>query len=209
MTMSDPVTIEVFSDYVCSWCYLGDNRMKTLKQNFDITVQLIHFPLHPDTPDEGRTLQDMFGCGPEEIEAKNTRMKGLMQDEGLAYNDRSHTYNSRLAQEIGTWADTQDGGDAIHDKFYQAYFVDGRNVGDIDVIIDIVKSARLDENEASAMLDERRFKDAVDADWAKSHSYGVTGVPTFVCNGQGLVGAQPYEGLAQLVEQAGAKRLGG
>ena len=209
MTMSDPVTIEVFSDYVCPWCYLGDNRMKTLKQNFDITVQLIHFPLHPDTPDEGRTLQDMFGCGPEEIEAKNTRMKGLMQDEGLAYNDRSHTYNSRLAQEIGTWADTQDGGDAIHDKFYQAYFVDGRNVGDIDVIIDIVKSARLDENEASAMLDERRFKDAVDADWAKSHSYGVTGVPTFVCNGQGLVGAQPYEGLAQLVEQAGAKRLGG
>jgi predicted DsbA family dithiol-disulfide isomerase len=209
MTRSDPVTIEVFSDYVCPWCYLGDNRMKTLKQNFDITVQLIHFPLHPDTPDEGRTLQDMFGCGPEEIEAKNTRMKGLMQDEGLAYNDRSHTYNSRLAQEIGTWADTQDGGDAIHDKFYQAYFVDGRNVGDIDVIIDIVKSARLDENEASAMLDERRFKDAVDADWAKSHSYGVTGVPTFVCNGQGLVGAQPYEGLAQLVEQAGAKRLGG
>ena len=183
MTMSDPVTIEVFSDYVCSWCYLGDNRMKTLKQNFDITVQLIHFPLHPYTPDEGRTLQDMFGCGPEEIEAKNTRMKGLMQDEGLAYNDRSHTYNSRLAQEIGTWADTQDGGDAIHDKFYQAYFVDGRNVGDIDVIIYIVKSAGLDENEARAVLDERRFKDAVDADWAKSHSYGVTGVPTFVFNG--------------------------
>jgi predicted DsbA family dithiol-disulfide isomerase len=209
MTRSDPVTIEVFSDYVCPWCYLGDNRMKTLKQNFDITVQLIHFPLHPDTPDEGRTLQDMFGCEPEEIEAKNTRMKGLMQDEGLAYNDRSHTYNSRLAQEIGTWADTQDGGDAIHDKFYQAYFVDGRNVGDIDVIIDIVKSAGLDENEARAVLDKRRFKDAVDADWAKSHSYGVTGVPTFVCNGQGLVGAQPYEGLAQLVEQAGAKRLGG
>ena len=209
MTMSDPVTIEVFSDYVCPWCYLGDNRMKTLKQNFDITVQLIHFPLHPDTPDEGRTLQDMFGCGPEEIEAKNTRMKGLMQDEGLAYNDRSHTYNSRLAQEIGTWADTQDGGDAIHDKFYQAYFLDGRNVGDIDVIIDIVKSAGLDENEARAVLDERRFKDVVDADWAKSHSYGVTGVPTFVCNGQGLVGAQPYEGLAQLVEQADAKRLGG
>jgi predicted DsbA family dithiol-disulfide isomerase len=170
---------------------------------------LIHFPLHPDTPDEGRTLQDMFGCGPEEIEAKNTRMKGLMETEGLSYNDRSHTYNSRLAQEIGTWADTQAGGEAIHDKFYEAYFVNGRNVGDLYVIIDVVKSAGLDEQEARAVLDERRFKGAVDADWEKSHSYGVTGVPTFVCKGQGLVGAQPYEGLEQLMQEAGAERRGG
>ncbi len=207
--MSDPITLEVFSDYVCPWCYLGDNRVKKIKQNFDITIQLIHFPLHPDTPDEGRTLQDMFGCGPEEIEAKNTRMKGLMETEGLSYNDRSHTYNSRLAQEIGTWADTQAGGEAIHDKFYEAYFVNGRNVGDLDVIIDVVKSAGLDEQEARAVLDDRRFKDAVDADWEKSHSYGVTGVPTFVCKGQGLVGAQPYEGLEQLMQEAGAERRGG
>jgi predicted DsbA family dithiol-disulfide isomerase len=207
--MSDPITLEVFSDYVCPWCYLGDNRVKKIKQNFDITIQLIHFPLHPDTPDEGRTLQDMFGCGPEEIEAKNTRMKGLMETEGLSYNDRSHTYNSRLAQEIGTWADTQAGGEAIHDKFYEAYFVNGRNVGDLYVIIDVVKSAGLDEQEARAVLDERRFKGAVDADWEKSHSYGVTGVPTFVCKGQGLVGAQPYEGLEQLMQEAGAERRGG
>ena len=206
MTMSDPVTIEVFSDYVCPWCYLGDNRMKTLKQNFDITVQLIHFPLHPETPAEGRTLRDLFNCGPEEIEAKNTRMKGLMEAEGLPYSERSHTYNSRLAQEIGTWAETQDGGNAIHDKFFESYFVDRRNVGDVDVIIDIVKSVGLDEIEARAVLEERRFKDAVDADWAKSHSNGVTGVPTFFSNGQGLVGAQPYEGLQQLMEGAGAVR---
>ena len=209
MTMSDPITLEVFSDYVCPWCYLGDNRVKKLKQNFDIIIRLVHFPLHPETPDEGRTLQDLFRCGPEEIEAKNANMKRLMDAEGLAFNDRSHTYNSRLAQEIGTWAETQDRGGAIHDKFFEAYFVDGRNVGDIDVIIDVVKSAGLDEQEARAVLAERRFKDAVDADWDKSHSYGVTGVPTFVCNGQGLVGAQPYEGLEQLMAEVGAKRRSG
>ena len=205
--MSEPIILELFTDYVCPWCYLGDNRVKKLKQNYDITVQMVHFPLHPDTPAEGRTLQDMFNCGPEEIEAKNTRMKGLMETEGLPYNARSHTYNSRLAQEIGTWAETQDGGNAIHDKFFEAYFVDRHNVGDIEVIIDVVKSVGLDEQEARAVLDERRFKDAVDADWEKSHSYGVSGVPTFVCNGQGLVGAQPYEGLQQLMDGAGAARL--
>ena len=207
--MPEPIALEVFSDYVCPWCYLGDNRVKKLKQDFDITVRLVHFPLHPETPSEGRTLLELFRCGPEEIEAKNTRMKGLMEREGLAYGVRSHTYNSRLAQEIGTWAETQAGGNAIHDKFFEAYFVDGRNVGDVEVIIDVVKSVGLDEQQARAVLSERRFQDAVDADWEKSHKLGVTGVPTFVANGQSLVGAQPYENLQQLMAEAGAERRGG
>jgi predicted DsbA family dithiol-disulfide isomerase len=205
--MPEPVILEVFTDYVCPWCYLGDNRVKKIKQNYDIKVQVVHFPLHPETPAEGRTLLDLFGSGPEDIKAKNTRMKGLMEAEGLPYNERSHTYNSRLAQEIGSWAETQPSGSAIHDKFFEAYFVDRRNVGDAEVIIDVVKSVGLDEQEARAVLTERRFKSAVDADWEKSRNYGVTGVPTFVSNGRGLVGAQPYEALQQLVGDAGADRL--
>jgi predicted DsbA family dithiol-disulfide isomerase len=205
--MPEPVILEVFTDYVCPWCYLGDNRVKKIKQNYDIKVQVVHFPLHPETPAEGRTLLDLFGSGPEDIKAKNTRMKGLMEAEGLPYNERSHTYNSRLAQEIGSWAETQPSGSTIHDKFFEAYFVDRRNVGDAEVIIDVVKSVGLDEQEARAVLTERRFKSAVDADWEKSRNYGVTGVPTFVSNGRGLVGAQPYEALQQLVGDAGADRL--
>ncbi|NQU58521.1 MAG: DsbA family oxidoreductase [Rhodospirillales bacterium] len=204
--MPEPILLEVFTDYVCPWCYLGDNRVKKLKQNYDIQVQLVHFPLHPETPAEGRTLLELFRCGPEEIIAKNTRMKGLMETEGLPYSERSHTYNSRLAQEIGTWAETQSSGSAIHDKFFEAYFVDCRNVGDVEVIIDVVKSVGLDEQEARAVLAERRFKAAVDADWEKSRIYGVTGVPTFVSNGQSLVGAQPLETLHQLMAEVGAER---
>ncbi len=204
--MSEPVVLEVFSDYVCPWCYLGDNRLKKIKENFDIEIKLVHFPLHPETPTEGRTLQDLFHCGPEEIVVKNTRMKGLMDAEGLPYSERSHTYNSRLAQEVGTWADTQPSGKAIHDRFFQAYFVDRRNVGDIGVILDVVKSVGLDVDEARKVIEVRLFKDAVDADWEKSHQYGVTGVPTFVSNGQGLVGAQPYEVLHRFLIEMGAEK---
>jgi len=204
--MSEPITLEVFTDYVCPWCYLGDNRVKKLKETFDIEVKLVHFPLHPETPSEGRELQDLFSCGPEEITAKNNNMRGLLEAEGLPFSDRSHTYNSRLAQEVGSWADTQDGGDDIHDKFFEAYFVDGRNVGDVDVILDVVDKAGLNVDEARAVIEERSFKDAVDADWAKSHQYGVTGVPTFVSGGQGMVGAQPYEALAQFMDEMGAPR---
>jgi len=205
--MPEPVILEVFTDYVCPWCYLGDNRVKKIKQNYDVNIQLVHFPLHPETPAEGRTLLELFGSDQEDIKAKNTRMKGLMEAEGLPYNERSHTYNSRLAQEIGAWAETQPGGTAIHDKFFEAYFVDRRNVGEVEVIIDVVKSAGLDEQEARAVLEERRFKPTIDADWEKSRNYGVTGVPTFVSNGRGLVGAQPYEALQQLVAEVGAERL--
>ena len=196
--MPDPIVLEVFSDYVCPWCYLGDNRVKKLQQNYDITVQRVHFPLHPETPAEGRARED--------FKARNPAMKGLMEAEGLPYGERSHTYNSRLAQEIGTWAETQPGGSSIHDKFFEAYFVDCRNIGDVEVIIDVVKSAGLDEGHARAVLVERRFKDAVDADWEKSLSSGVTGVPTFVSNGQRVVGAQPYEVLQQFMAAAGAQR---
>lgn len=203
--MSNPIMLEVFSDYVCPWCYLGDNRVKKLKENYDINVKLIHFPLHPDTPQEGRALMDLFSCGPEEIQIKNMRMHGIMEADGLPFKDRSHTYNSRLAQEVGSWADTQPDGEKIHDKFYEAYFVDRRNIGDADVILDVVKSVGLDETAAKAVIDDRSYKDAVDADWAKSHSYGVTGVPTFVSEGQGVVGAQPYEALLEFVTTLGAK----
>jgi predicted DsbA family dithiol-disulfide isomerase len=66
----------------------------------------------------------------------------------------------------------------------------------------------LPADEARQVLEERRFSDAVDADWQKSHRYGVTGVPTFVADKNGVVGAQPYEVLQQLVEKAGAPRRG-
>ena len=204
--MSNSVTLEVFSDYVCPWCYLGDNRVKRLKEEYDVEVKLVHFPLHPETPAEGRSLQELFRCGREDIEAKNNNMKGVMEAEGLPYSERSHTYNSRLAQETSKWAETKLGGETIHDKFYESYFVNRLNIGDIEVIIDIVKSVGLGEAEARAVINERRFKDAIDADWEKSHAYGVTGVPTFVAAGQSLVGAQPYEMLEHLVTTIGAKK---
>ena len=139
-------------------------------------------------------------------EAMYRRMKGLMDQEGLPYGRRTHTYNSRLAQELGKWADTVPGGEALHDALYRAYFVDARNIGDPEILVEIAGAVGLPGEEARAVLAERRFKDAVDADWARSRQYGVTGVPTFVAGGYGVVGAQPYEALVQLVEKAGARR---
>jgi predicted DsbA family dithiol-disulfide isomerase len=131
-------------------------------------------------------------------------MQGLMATEGLPYGERTHTYNSRLAQELGKWADTQEQGAAFHDAMFQAYFVEARNIGDIDTLVQIAERVGLPASEARDVLTERRFKAAVDADWQRSQAFGITGVPTFVANGHGVVGAQPYEVLERLLTIAGA-----
>ena len=163
----------------------------------------MHFPLHPETPEEGRSLEDLFAGRGMDMDAMYTRMKGLMDAEGLPYGQRTHTYNSRLAQELGKWADTQAGGEAIHDALYRAYFVDGRNIGDIDVLVEIAEAVGLSAEAAREVLTSRGFEASVDEDWEKSRQFGVTGVPTFVAGGYGVVGAQPYEALEQLLTQAG------
>ena len=177
-------------------------RVEKLKEAFEVETVLVHFPLHPDTPLEGRSMAEFYAQRGTDPEAAYQRMKGLMDAEGLPYGRRTHTYNSRLAQELGKWADTQPGGEAIHDALFRAYFVEGRNIGDADVLVQIAESVGLPGAEARQVLAQRTFKAAVDADWQKSHEYGVTGVPTFVAAGRGVVGAQPYEVLEQLVEEA-------
>jgi predicted DsbA family dithiol-disulfide isomerase len=181
-------------------------RIEKLKQTFEVDATLVHFPLHPETPMEGRSMAELYAGRNTDPEAMYQRMKGLMDEEGLPYGRRTHTYNSRLAQELGKWADTQPGGEALHDALYRAYFVDARNIGDAEVLVEIAQSVGLPADEARAVLAERRFKDAVDADWTKSHRYGVTGVPTFVAGRYGVVGAQPYEVLEQLLDKVGARR---
>jgi predicted DsbA family dithiol-disulfide isomerase len=166
----------------------------------------VHFPLHPETPAEGRSMAELYAGRNVDPDAMYRRMKTLMDAEGLPYGMRTHSYNSRLAQELGTWADTQPGGAALHDALYRAYFVDSRNIGDPDILVEIAGAVGLDAAEARAVLTERRCKDAVDADWAKAHRFGVTGVPTFVAGGYGVVGAQPLEALEQLLDTVGARR---
>jgi len=166
----------------------------------------VHFPLHPETPAEGISIEELFAGRDVDLDAMYERMKALMDDEGLPYGQRSHTYNSRLAQELGKWADTQPGGEAIHDALYKAYFVDDRNIGDPDVLVDIAGSVGLPADAARAVIEDRSFQSAIDADWAKSRQYGITGVPTFVAGGHGVVGAQPYETLAQLLDRVEQQR---
>jgi predicted DsbA family dithiol-disulfide isomerase len=177
-------------------------RIERLRKEHGVNVKWVHFPLHPETPAEGRSLEDLFAGRGYDIPKMQAQMRARMQAEGLPYGTRTHTYNSRLAQELGTWADTQPGGEAIHDALFKAYFVDAKNIGDPEVLVEIAASVGLPADKAREVVEKRTQQAAVDADWAKSREYGVTGVPTFVAGNRGVVGAQPYEVLEELVRQA-------
>jgi len=177
-------------------------RIERLRKEHGVQIKWVHFPLHPDTPQEGRSLADLFAGRGYDIPKMQAQMRARMEAEGLPYGTRTMTYNSRLAQELGAWADSQPGGEAIHDALFRAYFVEARNIGDPEVLVEIAQSVGLPAEQARAVLEQRSYKDAIDADWNKSRQYGVSGVPTFVAGGHGVVGAQPYEALEELVKLA-------
>jgi predicted DsbA family dithiol-disulfide isomerase len=133
-------------------------------------------------------------------------LKQVARDLELPFGDRKMTFNSRLAQELGKWAEQMENGDAFHDAVFRAYFADGRNIADVNILVDVAASVGLDGKEAHDMLAARTFKEAVDTDWARAYDSRVTAVPTFLMNGQTLVGAQPFNALANFMLQNNVNR---
>lgn len=125
---------------------------------------------------------------------------------GLPFGDRKMTFNSRLAQELGKWADDQGQGDAFHLAVFLAYFQRGENIARKPVLLQICASVGLDPLAAELVMDHRSCREAVDEDWRRSRQMGITAVPTFVLNNQRLVGAQSYAALEAMVVSAGVQR---
>jgi predicted DsbA family dithiol-disulfide isomerase len=164
-----------------------------------IDVHWTAFPLHPETPQDGRSLEDLFAGRPINIPEMLAHLRKTADQLGLPFGDRQMTFNSRRAQELGKWAEACGTGDAFHRAVFKAYFADGRNLARIPVLMDIAQSVDLDPDEARTVLETQRYQAAVDRDWQRSRSMGITAVPTFVMNNQHLVGAQAYHDLARFV----------
>jgi predicted DsbA family dithiol-disulfide isomerase len=135
------------------------------------------------------------------------RLKSLMDQEGLPFDGgRYMTFNSRLAQELAKWGESKAQSEQLNMALYQAYFVDGLNIGELDVLMGVVQKIGLPPEEAREVLEGRLMRTAVDEDWRYARGVGVTSVPTFAVGMTGVVGAQPYEQLARLLEHTGAAK---
>ncbi len=157
------------------------------------------FPLHPETPENGRTLEELFSGRGLDIPAMVDRLRSAAAELHLPFGRRTRTYNSRRAQVMGKWAETQGRGPAFHRLVFRAYFADGLNIAQPEVLCRLAASAGLDGDAALASLEADEFRRAVDDDWRRSRELGVMAVPTFCIDGRFLTGAQPYAALKQFV----------
>lgn len=157
---------------------------------------------------EGLTLEKLFEGRGVNIHEVMERLKRVALEEGLPFGKREKTYNSRLAQELGKWAESEGRGELFHKAAFHAYFFDGINIGLMPNLVNLAVKIGLSREKAEAVLKERAFKDAVDSDWARSRELEIVAAPTFMMNSQRLVGAQPYEVLEGFLTQNHVKRRG-
>lgn len=158
------------------------------------------YPLRPDTPSQGLSLEQLFADSDKDIDEMNTRLKNAADEAGLPLGHRTMTYNSRFAQELGKWAKSKDKEDAFHDAVFKAYFVDSKNIGQIPVLVDLAGSVGLSKQEARNVIENRTFKDMVDQDWSRSLQVDPEYIPSLMINGNLLVNPQRYELFEQFMK---------
>jgi predicted DsbA family dithiol-disulfide isomerase len=199
----DKVTLEVFTDYVCPWCYLGHAVIEELESAKDgLQVKLSPFPLHPGTPPEGLLLTSFLGAN---LEAVHERLYKLMDELGLEHCERTKTYNSRLAQELGMWGDDQEDSaksKKLHKAFFNAYFVGDKNLADRSVLLEGIEEAGFDVKVAEKVIDDRTYSIKVDEAWSRARQMKISAVPTYVAGSYITSGFHPLESLMHFIEYA-------
>ena len=206
--------IDVWSDIACPWCFLGKHRLDAALAHVGGDHEVVYraFELNPGAPktyDDGLThterIARKFGASPEQIVTMHTRMRGLGDEVGIAFDfDRvkgGNTFDAHRVVRLGLERGVQP---AVKERMLHAYFSDGEPIGDRDALVRIATDAGLDATEVRELLAGDRLTDEVRADEAMAQELGITGVPFFVFAGKLAVsGAQPVEVLVQALSKAG------
>jgi predicted DsbA family dithiol-disulfide isomerase len=207
------VQIEVVSDTICPWCYIGKRRLEKalrLRPHVRAAPKWRPFLLNPEMPPEGidRALYLVRKFGSE---ARVRRMFGAISEAGsseeidFAFERIRRTPNSVDSHRLVRLADRLGLADAAVEALFFAYFVEGRNVGDRRVLVEVAAGVGLDAQEARAYLDSDEDVTAVYDENARAHRLGVNGVPSFIFNGRMVIsGAQDPQVLARMIDAAEA-----
>jgi predicted DsbA family dithiol-disulfide isomerase len=211
--------IEIWSDVVCPWCYVGKRRLETALAGFEhrdeVEVVYRSFELDPTAPQHGHELTTgvlarKYGRTEDEMRDMQQQLVEVAAQEGLAFRlfENVHT-NTVDAHRVLQLALAEGGPDLqreLKEALLAAYFVRAEDVGDHDVLRAAARAAGLDAARVDAVLASDEYADAVQADIAQARAYGATGVPFYVVDRKfGVSGAQPAEVFGQVLEQAWAE----
>jgi predicted DsbA family dithiol-disulfide isomerase len=207
--------IEIWSDVICPWCYIGKRRFEMALADFahrdDVQVIWRSFELDTQAPRQySGTLNEMlaskYGVSPQEAATMNARVTGVAAEIGLEYHlANARPGNTFDAHRLLHFAAARQLGDRATERIMHAYFCEMLPVGDRAVLARIAPEFGIAESDALAMLESDAYSDAVRADEARATAFGINGVPFFVFDEQsGISGAQPVEVFSEALQQAWA-----
>jgi predicted DsbA family dithiol-disulfide isomerase len=211
--------IDIWSDVVCPWCYIGKRRFERALEGFshrdDVQVTHRSFQLDPtrprgETSSRRRMLMSKYRRSAAEVLEMDAKMEALAADEGLEYHlsDANLTGNTFDAHQLLHLARTHGLQDATLERLYRAYFAEQRSLFDRESLVTLGSEAGLDASEARQALADGRFADAVANDLNDAKRIGVNGVPFFVVDSRYAVsGAQPAEMFSQLLARVWEERI--
>jgi predicted DsbA family dithiol-disulfide isomerase len=210
------VKVEIWSDVVCPWCYVGKRQFEAALSEFghpdQVSVEWRSFELDPNSPRQvgvpmSQILQRKYGMTEEQADQANRRMTDLAASLGLEYHlDRVQAGNTLDAHRLIHLAAESGRGDAMKERLLAAYFTEGRSVGDPATLSELAAEVGLDADEVEATLHSDRYTAEVRGDEARAASLGATGVPFFVIDRTyGVSGAQGAEAILQVLERAWAE----
>ncbi|MFB9925189.1 DsbA family oxidoreductase [Amycolatopsis halotolerans] len=191
------IAVEIWSDFLCPWCYLGKRRFEAALSEFeraeDVRVRWRSYDLHPDekkVPDLTipRRLERDLGLSLSEAEAAVDQVGELAAELGLRYRMRDALLvNSFDAHRLAHFAEARGHGNDFRERLMRAYTGEGANIADHASLLQFGVDAGLDKDDARALLDSDDYSDAVRDDHREGRAFGVSGVPTVIVNRQFVV----------------------
>ncbi|WP_158861136.1 DsbA family oxidoreductase [Lunatibacter salilacus] len=204
--------IQIWSDIMCPFCYIGKRRMEGALRQLDLTDEVTivwkSFLLNPDmktdpTRNSLEYLAETKGWTKEQTQEMVQNVVDMAKEEGLEYSmDDTKVANAMDAHRLIQLAKTVGKGGDMEERLFRAYFMEGKNIADMDVLVDLGKDVGIDGERVRECLEKGEFSDSIRQDILEAQQIGVRGVPFFVFNNQyAISGAQPLELFVQTMEK--------
>jgi len=200
-----PISVRIFSDFVCPFCYVGSGIIDKLSSEFDLEVTWVGHELHPETPAEGLDILDVVD--PFDLEQVTQTLRERGEPYGLTFGDMTRLSNSRTALEAAEFARDAGRYDAFHHAAFRAYFTEGRDIGDRAVLRAVAEAAGLDPDGLDAALDDGRYRERLRTAHEEADRLGVKAIPCFfIADQPRLVGAVSEAAFRERLQAAATRK---
>ncbi len=190
--------VTVYWVYICPFCYIGKLRIDKLQEEFNVEVEWRGLEIHPETPKEGQTLEEM-GINPHYIEMVRENVRRMAKELNLELIPPPKVSNSKMALLLAEYAKENGRFHEYHKEVFKAYWHDGKDIGNTRILFDIIKKIGLEANEAKKFLKDKSGNQKMAEHLKEAREKSIDGVPTFIIGFEIIEGAQPYEVLKRVM----------